>query len=334
MTFWGKIRSAGWPFVVSLLAIPLLGFCDLISGLDLSFSIFYLVPIYWLTWRYGLLPGIFASLLAAAVWLSAEVLGGQTYQLAWAPYWNMCVRLVLFLSTAVLLDKVKTNMERRRLLERLFFHDLLNLTGSLRGFAELLQDNRLHDKVAVTQLLAETTERIIDEIETQRIISAAESGDLAVEYEYLQTQPFLEMLLSIYRHHHCAENRTLTLVEPVHNFLLKSDQELLTRILGNLIKNALEATPEAGTVRIDCRSGGEETIFSINNPGEMPKELQTRVFRGGGTTKGRGRGLGLRSIRLLVGALGGKIDLVSNTAEGTTFLLRLPVAPRTLNSSQ
>jgi K+-sensing histidine kinase KdpD len=90
------------------------------------------------------------------------------------------------------------------------------------------------------------------------------------------------MLLSIYRHHQCAENRTLALVEPVHNFLLKSDQELLTRILGNLIKNALEAPPEAATVRIDCRSGDDETIFSINNPGEMPKELQTRVFPAAG----------------------------------------------------
>lgn len=43
-----------------------------------------------------------------------------------------------------------------------------------------MQDNSTPDKRAVTQLLAETTERIIDEIETQRIIRAAENGDLAV----------------------------------------------------------------------------------------------------------------------------------------------------------
>ena len=92
----------------------------------------------------------------------------------------MCVRLTLFQSTAILLDKFKSNMVRRHLLERLFFHDLINLNGSLRGFADLLQDNSTPDKRAVTQLLAETTERIIDEIETQRIISAAENGDLAV----------------------------------------------------------------------------------------------------------------------------------------------------------
>jgi signal transduction histidine kinase len=329
---WDKIRSAGWSFASALLAIPLLGLFDLVSGLDLSFSIFYLLPIYWLTWRYGLLPGIFASLLAALAWLSAEILGGQTYQIAWAPYWNMCVRLTLFLSTTILLDKFKSNMERRHLLERLFFHDLLNLTGSLRGFADLLQDNSTPDKLAVTQLLAETTEHIIDEIETQRIISAAENGDLAVKQEYLHTQPFLETLLSIYRHHHCAENRALSLAEPVNNCLLKSDQELLTRILGNLIKNALEATPEAGTVRIDCRDGDGETVFSINNPGEMPLNLQNKVFRDGGTSKGRGRGLGLRSIRLLVDALGGRIDLVSNAIEGTTFFLRLPKAAGSLNS--
>jgi hypothetical protein len=49
----------------------------------------------------------------------------------------MCVRLALFQSTAILLDKFKSNMVRRHLLERLFFHGLININGSLRGFADL-----------------------------------------------------------------------------------------------------------------------------------------------------------------------------------------------------
>jgi sensor histidine kinase regulating citrate/malate metabolism len=106
----------------------------------------------------------------------------------------------------------------------------------------------------------------------------------------------------------------------------------LTGILGNLVKNALEATPEAGTVRIDCRDDAGETVFSISNPGEMLLNLQDKVFRGGGTSKGRGRGLGLRSIRLLVDTLGGRIDLFSNATEGITFFLRLPKALGNLNS--
>ncbi len=323
MKFWRKIQPMSKP-LAGLLAIPLLGLLDLFSGLEVSFSIFYLAPIFWLTWTNGLTLGIFASLLAAVVWLSAEILGGQTYQLAWALYWNMSMRLAVFLLISTLLDKFKSNLERRRLLERLFFHDLLNLTGSLRGFAELLQDDSQKDKQQISKLLEEATERIIDEIETQQVLSAAENGELTVEAEYLQTRPLMETLLAIYRHHRCAGNRQLALLESVNDFLLWSDPALLTRILGNLIKNALEATPPAGTVRVACTELGDEAIFTVNNPGEIPEQVRKKIFRGRFSSKSRNRGLGLHSIQLLVGVLGGKVEVTSSACEGTTFLVHLP----------
>lgn len=318
-----NIRSACKP-LCGLLAIPLLGLLDLLSGAELSFSIFYLAPIFWLTWTYGLTLGIFASLLSAAVWLFAGFTGGHVYQLPWALYWNMTVRLGIFLLVAILLDKFKSNVERSRLLERLFFHDLLNLAGSLRGFIELLQDGDLQDKQQVTKLLEETTEHIIDEIETQQILSAAENRKLTVDTESLQARPLLETLLAIYRHHQCIGNRNLILAEKVDDFLLQSDPALLTRILGNLIKNALEATPPAGTVRVACREVGGEVIFTVNNPGEIPEQVRKKIFRGRVSTKSRNRGLGLHSIQLLVDILGGKVEVTSSADEGTTFLVRLP----------
>lgn len=325
MELWRSIRSAYKP-LCGLLAIPLLGLLDLLSGAELSFSIFYLAPIFWLTWTYGLTLGIFASLLSAAVWLFAEITGGHTFQLYWALYWNMTVRLGFFLLVTVLLDKFKSNLERSHLLERLFFHDLLNLAGSLRGFIELLQNGDLQDKQQVTKLLEETTERIIDEIETQQILTAAESRKLTVDAGYLQVRPLLETLLEIYRHHQCIGNRNLILSEPVDDFLLQSDPALLTRILGNLIKNALEATPPAGTVRMACKEVGDEAVFTVNNPGELPEQVRKKIFRGRVSTKSRNRGLGLHSIQLLVDVLGGKVEVTSNADEGTTFRIRLPKA--------
>lgn len=298
----------------------------MLSGEELSFSIFYIAPIFWLTWTYGLTTGIFASLLAAAVWLFAEITAGHNYQLFWALYWNMMVRLGSFLLVTILLDKFKSNVERSRLLERLFFHDLLNLAGSLRGFIELLQDGNLQDKQQVTRLLEETTEHIIDEIETQQILSAAEHRKLTVNAEYLQVRPLLDTLLAIYRHHQCIGNRNLILSEPVDDFLLHSDPALLIRILGNLIKNALEATPPAGTVRMACKEDGDEAVFIVNNPGEIPVQVRKKIFRGRVSTKSRNRGLGLHSIQLLVDVLGGKVEVTSSADEGTTFQVRLPKA--------
>lgn len=143
----------------------------------------------------------------------------------------MAVTMCMFLLTTVLLDQFKNNMERRRLLERLLLHDLLNLTGSLRGFAELLQDGTVPDKKNICRFLGEITERIIDEIETQLVIGAAENGDLRLELEPLYNMPFQEPLAAIYRHHKCAEQRTLIVVETLKAFMLESDPELLSRTL-------------------------------------------------------------------------------------------------------
>ncbi len=58
----------------------------------------------------------------------------------------------------------------------------------------------------------------------------------------------------------------------------------------------------------------------MNNPGEMPRQVQLQVFQRSFTTKGRGRGLGTYSMRLLTERyLGGRVSFASSPTEGVTF---------------
>jgi signal transduction histidine kinase len=103
-----------------------------------------------------------------------------------------------------------------------------------------------------------------------------------------------------------------------------SDRVILQRVMINLLKNALEATPEGGSTRVGCSRQGEHVSFRVMNPAVMSREIQLQVFQRSFTTKGRGRGIGTYSIRLLTeNYLKGKVGFVSNESEGTVFTITL-----------
>ena len=106
------------------------------------------------------------------------------------------------------------------------------------------------------------------------------------------------------------------------NHYLLTDQSLVLRILGNMVVNALEAANARQTVTLDCRLKGKEVVFSVSNPGTIPDEVRREIFRRTYSTKGRGRGLGTYSMRLLTSFLQGEVSFVCREGN-TTFFLRL-----------
>jgi signal transduction histidine kinase len=87
-----------------------------------------------------------------------------------------------------------------------------------------------------------------------------------------------------------------------------------------MLKNAVEATPAGGIITVGCADRGTDVEFWINNPGEIPRNVQLQMFQRSFTTKGAGRGLGTYSMRLLTERyLGGRVDFTSSPTEGVTF---------------
>jgi len=107
---------------------------------------------------------------------------------------------------------------------------------------------------------------------------------------------------------------------------LTSDRTLLKRILGNLVKNALEACPPRQTVTLGCELiAGQKIRFWVHNPTPMPREVQLQVFNRSFSTKGPGRGLGTYSVRLLTEKyLKGVAGFTSSPEQGTTFFVTFP----------
>lgn len=213
----------------------------------------------------------------------------------------------------------------RGMMEKLFFHDVLNVVGTIKGFTEILQDYDLRDKQEIYALIRQASEQVIDQVLAFRTLSAAEKRELQVNYENLSAHDFMSGMADLYRHHDAARNRILELDLPVEDFLFSSDRVLLGRIVGNMLLNALEATSAGQTVRLNCVRTTDEICVSVQNPGEIPRPVQLQVFQRTFSTKGPGRGLGTYSLRLLSSYLGGTVSFTSDAGRGTIFSARFPL---------
>ena len=106
---------------------------------------------------------------------------------------------------------------------------------------------------------------------------------------------------------------------------IAADPDLLREVLLNLVRNALEATPGAGVVRLRQAAGSDGVTLSVCDQGAgIAPETAARIFEPFFTTKREGSGLGLAICRRIVAAHGGRIWFESAPGQGTTFYVWLP----------
>jgi len=218
---------------------------------------------------------------------------------------------------------------RRQQLERIFFHDVLNTASGVQGLLHVMQDA---DEPATAQqyipIAKRASDTLIDELTCQRDLIAAESGELTLTQTAIDPGDLLTNLVGMLASHTLARDRHIVLTPDSGGFSMTTDKTLLSRVVLNLVKNALEAVPRGGVVTVSCRKEGNSAVFLVHNPTCMPPEVKNQLFQRSFSTKGAGRGYGTYSIRLLTETyLGGEVSFTSEPAEGTTFRAVYPLLP-------
>jgi len=229
----------------------------------------------------------------------------------------------LFVVVAV---KDISDEKRRRALERIFFHDLLNTAGNICSVSDLLSvvsKEELEEYLALLKLSAES---LIEEINAQKKLLAAESGELQPHYMQVKTLSALKSVRSMYLNHTSAVDKEIVIVPESFDTTIETDEVLLKRVLGNLLKNALESSNRGSVVTLGCAPGTDGgAIFSVHNPVSIPRQVQLQLFHRSFSTKGPGRGLGTYSVKLLTERyLKGAVRFTSDDAGGTCFFIELP----------
>lgn len=216
-----------------------------------------------------------------------------------------------------------SDQKRRRALERIFFHDILNAAGGLQGLAQLeIEGDKDNEFVEIVHQIAS---QLVNEIRAQRELSAAENNELVPSPVPLRSKDILADVVGIYTGHEVARGKGLV-IGTAHDVSFISDAVLVRRVLGNMVKNALEASSAGEDVTIMCEANTEVINFTVHNPAVMNPDVRLQIFQRSFSTKGKDRGLGTYSIKLLTERyLGGQVNFESKPEAGTTFTITLPL---------
>jgi signal transduction histidine kinase len=210
-----------------------------------------------------------------------------------------------------------------------FSHEFKTPIISIRGFARLLQSDRLTpgQKKLYTDTIIRESERLADmstnilllsQYENTEIISGKVTYDLDEQIRrciQLQERSWLD--------------KEITMVgelEPVSFF---GQEDIVAHIWTNLIANAVRFTPAGGQVIVTLRGEEEQVVVTIADTGiGMDEDTQRRIFdkfyKADASAQSSGNGLGLAIVRRVVDLCGGTIGVRSRPGEGSVFTVTLP----------
>jgi hypothetical protein len=124
----------GFILAACLALLGILGWLDYVTGYELSFFVFYSVPVGVAAWYLGRWPAVGVAVGATVAWLLADYFGGEKYSARFYYYWNSTIHFLAFVINAVSIAKIKTDLDRRHALAA----ELETVRESLRAVSALL----------------------------------------------------------------------------------------------------------------------------------------------------------------------------------------------------
>jgi two-component system OmpR family sensor kinase len=243
-----------------------------------------------------------------------------------------------------LLDRLDQSFERQRRFISDASHELRTPVSILRGEAEvaLSQPSRspkeYRESLAVLHEEAQRLARIVEDLFT---LTRADAG----EYRLTRSDFYLDELAAdcVRATRALAQAKHITLsVTPAHEMPVRADEDLLRRMILNLLDNAIKYTPEGGNVSVSCDSAPDGYELSVTDSGPgIPVDMQSKIFERffrvdrarSRTGRDGGAGLGLAIARWIAEAHLGRIELVRSDAAGSAFKVYIPASSEILSPS-
>ncbi len=236
-----------------------------------------------------------------------------------SPFYQEGQRFIYF--SAIDIEQKK----RKEMMENIFFHDVLNLMTSLEGYLDMMENVNEDEKARYFPKVKHISNQLLEEIVSQQDLLKAENGKLSVNPKIVNARQVLEDVRAQLLFIRAASAKNILIESECESCDMVTDEVLLVRVLGNMLKNALEATQNGDTIKMGCVQVEDKFLFRVHNPGIIPQLLQHQIFQRSVSTKGTGRGLGTYSMKLLgEGYLKGRVWFESNAENQTTFFMEVP----------
>lgn len=321
---------------LSLVAVASICLVDLLSGPDIGFSLFYLIPVVVTAWFVGRGPGVILAVAGALAWLFADTVNRGGVSVA-ASAWNGFTRLVIFIAIAVLLDRQRTSAARLAVIDR-----------QREDFLRVL-DFELPRPVEAIATLATRLDRATPASSEQRgtvqelQLRAQELQFLARDFvslgrlqsERLLLTRELSELNEIVREAVAAiaDKQRVIITLGAEAPVVEADVDRLRQAIESVIRSALQHSSEY--VNVAVRADAQSAWIDVSDRSRVPLRADDRALfddpgraddpRAVAVTE---RFLGLELARLLMEANGGSLDIESPSTLGSLVRLRLPRATR------
>jgi len=242
---------------------------------------------------------------------------------------------------AVTLDdmatKLRAAMERERRIERTrrdlvtaVSHDLRTPLSSLQAMVEAIEEGVIEDRLSLRRYAVEMR-RSVSQLVTMvdDLFEMVQLDEGAIETETHRARLVEIVSSAVAAVEVQAREKRLSLVTNLNGAEDAPCSPRMTRVLQNLLVNAVRHTPADGTVRVHASRSPDGLEVAVEDTGEglAPEDLE-RVFepffRADPARSGPGAGLGLALARRIVESLGGRIEAESRPPVGSRFSVQLP----------
>lgn len=218
--------------------------------------------------------------------------------------------------------------------ERIIRHDIKTPLIGLHSIAQLVLEGRLSDSMrSLIPGLLHAVRQVISLVDSSEKMIRMENGDYSPQNEWFDLRHVMSSIeLSL---EYLSNEKQVPLVfsgildnsRHDNNTVLFGEESLIENAIMNLIKNAIEASPNGSSVTISLERDQNEQFISIHNLGVISESIRD-IFFEKYTTYGKhhGTGLGTYSAQLIVKAHGGRVGFTTSMETGTTLIITLPIS--------
>lgn len=219
-------------------------------------------------------------------------------------------------------------VQRLAIAARTLAHEVRTPLNALAIHLEILRnnfapagstDNRPQRSIAALDSSVRQVERLVRDFTDY-------SAPVTMERKTFDAAQVLATSLEAVRAPCAAQKIRLSSAIPPGPWTIQGDAVRLRQSFDNLLRNAVEAQPNGGAIRVAACANGGHLFIDISDAGPgVPPERRNELFEFGKTTKVGGSGIGLPLSQLIAEAHGGSLAYHENNGRGATFRLTLPL---------
>ncbi|MBE5742775.1 MAG: HAMP domain-containing histidine kinase [Clostridiales bacterium] len=205
-----------------------------------------------------------------------------------------------------------------------FSHELKTPIVSIRGFAKLIKNGDLteEEKAEYLSIIVAESNRLIDLTASTLMLDRLSNNKFEIEKTTYDLAEQIRKTVLLLQNEWEAKN--LEFVADFNECKIHSNEELLSRLLLNVIQNAVKYSNDGGKIEITLKKADKHTTVAVTDHGigmdeQTQKRMYDKYFRGDKSRSTQGNGLGLSMVKKIADLLDIELKVKSQVSKGTQF---------------